>query len=452
MSTRWLIFCDEAELAVECARAAERVSIDAEPVIDPDPLARARSAVEDEERVAVALASPPPETALVELADAVRGARVSTVPIAAVASERDARRAAEIAGDLGLASVTEIEPLIAAIALLDAGAAHPWTASTRTLGALDRVRLGDATVSGRGGGHLTRANDGLLAWSTQRSGDGQPLGEPRAVGAALRALHVASQVGPRERAMIESVDRRAVHDVIFGPPRALSDPASKAALAPYGLPLPIEELCSSPSRAASEAARIGFPVRISLASPDLRIWDHPDLTVDDVDNAARVKDVYRQIMTLANERLPDGRLLGVHVTATTTAQALLKISARPLTDDRVLAEIAFADPHGRASDDTTTTVLPARPDAVERVLGRLRGASLLLGGGPAQRKATVGAISDVLLRLAAFLGEHHNVVERVELHPLGLLVGGAMEIREACVTVSDAFLRGLESPRPYDRT
>ena len=118
----------------------------------------------------------------------------------------------------------------------------------------------------------------------------------------------------------------------------------------------------------------------------------------------------------------------------------------------MLAEIAFADPHGRASVDETTTVLPARPDAIERVLGRLSGSSLLLGGGPAQRKATVGAISDVLLRLAAFLGEHHNVVERVELHPLGLLVGGAMEIREACVTVSDAFLRGLESPRPYDRT
>ena len=72
------------------------------------------------------------------------------------------------------------------------------------------------------------------------------------------------------------------------------------------------------NRAASEAARIGFPVRIALASPDLRVWDHPDLAVDGVDNAARVRDVYRQIMGMANERQPEAHLLGVHVTATTS--------------------------------------------------------------------------------------------------------------------------------------
>ena len=85
-------------------------------------------------------------------------------------------------------------------------------------------------------------------------------------------------------------------DVLFGPRRALSDPASKAALEPYDVPMPIEELCASASRAAAEANRIGFPVRISLASPDLRVWDHPDLRVDMVDNAARVRDTFRQLM------------------------------------------------------------------------------------------------------------------------------------------------------------
>jgi acetyltransferase len=246
---------------------------------------------------------------------------------------------------------------------------------------------------------------------------------------------------------VEGVDRRAVQDVIFGPPRALSDPASKSALAPYGLPLPLEELCSSPSRAAAEAARIGFPVRISLASPDLRIWDHPDLAVDGVDNAARVRDVYRQIMTLASERQPEARLLGVHVTATTAARALLRVVAEPLPDGYVLADLGFADPHGEAAADRTSTVLPAGPEAIERVLGRLAAAELLLAGGPAQRRMAVAGVSDVLLRLAAFVNDHREEVERVELHPLAVLVGGGVEAREACVTVGDAFLRTLRSPR-----
>ncbi|HBQ09697.1 MAG TPA: hypothetical protein DEF51_00410 [Myxococcales bacterium] len=94
------------------------------------------------------------------------------------------------------------------------------------------------------------------------------------------------------------------------------------------------------------------------------------------------------------------------------------------------------------------TVLPASVDAIERVLGRLAGAPLVLGGGAAARRAAVHAICDTLLRLAAFVDEHRAEVERVELNPMALLLDGATEVREACVTVGDAFLRTLESPRP----
>jgi hypothetical protein len=46
------------------------------------------------------------------------------------------------------------------------------------------------------------------------------------------------------------------------------------------------------------------------------------------------------------------------------------------------------------------------------------------------------------------VSDHREELERVELHPLALLLGGAIEVREACVTVGDAYLRTLESPRP----
>lgn len=448
MSARWRVWCDEAELAVECARAAEAIGLDLEPSIDPGAAERCRAATADGERVALALARPPQAGALVELATAARLAE-RAVPVALVTGDPESDRLRWLAGDLGLVAVGEIEPLLAAIALLDTRSAHPWTASTRRLTPLDRKRLGDdAITTGRGGGRLLRADEGRLGWASKGTDPSAVLGSPRAVGEALRACRLRTLAMPPARAVMEGVDRAAVQEVIFGPPRALSDPASKAALDPYGLPMPIEELCTSPSRAASEAARLGFPVRISLASPDLRLWDHPDLAVDGVDNAARVRDVYRQIMAMASERQPDARLLGVHVTATTTSQAMLRVVAEPLPDGLVLAEIGFADPHGRASDDRTVTVLPASVDAIERVLGRLAGAPLVLGGGAAARRAAVHAICDTLLRLAAFVDEHRAEVERVELNPMALLLDGATEVREACVTVGDAFLRTLESPRP----
>ncbi|MBX3271591.1 MAG: acetate--CoA ligase family protein [Sandaracinaceae bacterium] len=436
------ISCDDAQLAVECATIAASLGIPVEPRIDDAPLAHAAAAHDGP--LAVALATPPTPEALVRLA-AGRPAGAPPLALAVVASTDAARRARVLASDLGLATVDEVEPLLAVLALLAAGAEAPWTASVRGLSALDRARLGPMEA-GRTGGRFEPADDGRLAWRGRPRSDAAVIGRPAPVGAAVEALRLRTLAAPRARATVDGVDRRAVHDVLFGPPRALSDPASKSALAPYGLPLPLEELCGSPSRAAAEASRIGFPVRISLASPDLRIWDHPDLAVDGVDNAARVRDVYRQVMVLASERQPDARLLGVHVTATTAALAVLRVVAEPLPEGYVLTEIGFADPHGEASRDRTSTVLPAGPDAIERVLSRLAAADLLLAGTPAQRKSAVGGIADVLLRVAAFVCDHAEEVERVEIHPLAVLIGGGIEAREACVTVGDAFLRTLRAP------
>ena len=445
MTRAWRILCDEAELAVECARRAEVIDLAVEPAIERDPVAAAGASLAAPP-TAVLLAREPDPASLVELAASARAADVA-LPIAVVAPSEEQRRALQLAGDLGLVAVDDVTTLLACMALIGARAQQPWTGSTRALSALERLQLGPLT-SARGGGRFDRADSGLVSWSARRSGDLIAVGEPRAVGAALRALEGRTLAAPPARAHVDGIDRRVVQDVIFGPPRALSDPASKSALAPYGLPLPIEELCSSPSRAAAEAARMGFPVRISLASPDLRTWDHPDLTVDGVDNAARVRDVYRQCMTLASERQPDARLLGVHVTATTTARAILRVVVEPLPRGTVFCEIGFADPHGRAAGDRTVTALPAGPDVIERVLGRLGGAGLLLDGGPAHRKTAVAAIADVLVRVAAFVSDQREEIDRVELHPVALLLDGSIEVREACVTVGDAFLRTLEAARP----
>ena len=52
----------------------------------------------------------------------------------------------------------------------------------------------------------------------------------------------------------------------------------------------------------------------------------------------------------------------------------------------------------------------------------------------------------MLLRVSAFVHERREQVESVELRPLALLLDGSVELREACVTVSDAFERSLSIP------
>lgn len=439
-----VVVCDGAELTVEIARAAERVTVEVEPRIAADPFAEAIAELAQGRNVAVALSRPPSAEALVGLAAAGRVAGFR--PLAAIVGPADdAASSLALAGDLGIVAVDEIGPLASVLALVAADAKRPWAASTRSLPEVDRTRLGQAVgATDRAGGRLVRADDGHIGWE---EGDRvSRVGEPRDAALAIAALHAASGPVAKASSILQGVDPKAAYEVLFGPPRPLSDPASKAALAPYGVPVPLEELCTSPSRAAAEAGRIGFPVRIALASPDLRVWDHPDLAVDGVDNAARVRDVFRQIMTLAKSRAPTGRLLGVTVTATTAARALLRVELRPLPEGLVLAQIGFADAHGVAAGDHTHTALPAPLGRIERVLARLAAGDLLLEGSATQRREAVEALGDVLLRLAAFVDDHRQEIDSVEVDPMAVLVGGGVEIREACVHVGDAFVRSLEAP------
>jgi hypothetical protein len=436
MPKAWSIFCDCPELAVDVARDAERIGLSVNPEVCARPWEMALEALSRGDLTALAVEEPLAADIVVRLSEAMR-AREQKIPVAVIGAQP-----LGLLHDLGLPAVHETGPLAGVAALLELDTERPWAATTKELPAVDRVRLGES-VSHRSDGRFVRIDDGLIA----HHGDGsesRTIGTPRDVAAALRAMRASQDTSRPKVPVVQGVESDAVLEVLLGPKRALSDPASKAALGPYDVPLPIEELCATPSRAASESARIGFPVRVALASPDLRLWDHPDLAAE-VFSAGQARDAFRQIMAVAKSRSADARLLGVTVSASTMARTLLRVRMEPLAAGPVLTEIGFADPHGRASMDTTQTVLPATAKALERVLLRLRGSSLLLQGTTPERSQAVTAIGDVLMRLAAFVHQWRGEIEAVEVNPLAILVGGELEIREACVTVGDAFSRSLNA-------
>jgi acetyltransferase len=443
----WSILCESADLAAQSLSAARAIGLSSEASAPEDWRAHALARIEDGQPTALAYLGAPTLDELVELAHA---SRVRSVPVALAIPVSSDERAAlfDVAGELGLCAVAELRPLCAALALLGCGAAAAVSASARELGPADRARLRGVLLSASAAhGQFVARDAGGLAFLAAPEQTPIAVGDVADLIEALHALRRMQAVQIQVVSSVEDVDARAVLDVIFGPRRALSDPASKAALAPYGIPLPVEELCGSPSRAAAEAARIGYPVRISLASPDLRVWDHPDLSVDAIDNAASVRDTFRQLQAAAQTQDPaaaargEPRVLGVLVTASNDALALLRVRATPLPRERIAVEIGFADPHGRAARDRTTTILPSEPAAIERALRRLDGADLLFAATSSERKTRLEAIADVLLRVAAFLHDRRREIEAVELQPLAVLLDGNVEVREACVSVSDWFER-----------
>ena len=425
----WVIYAESADLAAECLAQAAELGLAVDVRVEADPM-----------RALLQSAGP---AAIVSMRDFDLA---MLVPLQSSHTQRalvvlgGSRAHRQIAEDLGIFAAETVGSLFAGIgaSVFDA----PWTASTRGLPAPDRQRL--HALAG-GSKHLVYESDGPGRVALTDGEKRASLGYTDHARAGLEALRRCHGVTIPAMPRVEALDTRRVLDVILGPPRALSDPASKTALAAYDIPLPEEVLCASASRAASEAARIGFPVRIVLASPDLRAWDHPDLVVDGVDNAARVREVFRQMASLAKSRAPGSRVLGVTVSATTAANALLRLRMRSLAPGVCLTQLGFADPHGLAAEDQATLLLPCRFEHLEARLERLRGHPLLLGDSVPIRRARVEELADVLLRIAAFVDDWRTEVKEVRIETLAMLLGGGAEIREACVVVSDAFARSLET-------
>jgi hypothetical protein len=440
------VFCETVELAVEATALASAIGLSVSIELSADPLGAAVQRVAEQAGVACALS-----LALPSADSAVAALHVCSEPQRVVVggvSEPDGLLRG-LLRDLGFVCVTDLPPALAALALLTSGATRAHRASPRKLSPPDRLRLGGAlgAVERSAGRLVSLGADGVAHQLAEgRASASLRTGGARALAEALQGLAAAERLEDSVLPFVRPSALEPCRDVLFGPPRTLSDPASKAALSPFGLPMPQEELCSSPSRAAVEAARIGFPVRISLASPDLRVWDYPDLSVDGVDNAARVRDVYRQLAVTAEARAPQARVLGVTVTATTLARALLRVTARPLRHGRVLLRVGFCDPHGAVAKDAIATVLPLSEQAIRRALERLAGRALLWAD--ASPPSAAGPLIDLLVRLASFVDAFRREVARVELHPVALLVGGGAEIREAAVQITDAFVQDMDLAPP----
>ncbi|MEM9730645.1 MAG: hypothetical protein AAF997_18835, partial [Myxococcota bacterium] len=221
MADPWTILCEGPELAVDVARGASRIGLEASPRVAERGPEEAIEGLEAGQPTALALEQPPSPDLAVRLGEAARLAGAS-LPVSVVGPMR-----LGLLHDLGLPATHEVGPMLAVAALVRSGADQPWAATTKDLPSVDRLRLGDS-VSPRASGRFVRADDGLIA-HVNDEGDSRVLGTPRDVAAALRAMRSSHGSSRPKVPVVEGVEADVVLDTILGPRRALSDPASKAA-------------------------------------------------------------------------------------------------------------------------------------------------------------------------------------------------------------------------------
>jgi acetyltransferase len=204
---------------------------------------------------------------------------------------------------------------------------------------------------------------------------------------------------------------------------ALDAGESRAVLAAYGIPTPRDYLATTPEEAADYARRIGYPVALKLASPDILHKSDAGGVLLDIrdDNAAMAG--YRQIVASARAISPKAVIRGVQVQPMITDGQETIIGVKRDSTFGPLVMFGMGGIYVEALADVSFRLAPlSLPDAWE-MIEEVRVAKLLTGlrGRAAPDRA---ALADAIVRVGQLAVDHPEISE-LDINPMLVLRSGS---------------------------
>lgn len=294
-------------------------------------------------------------------------------------------------------AMTEIEPTAQVVIDLAAAATIPVIACFM---GESRVAPAAAMFAAR---HLPnfpfpeRAASVLKAMSTYRQFAAEPLPE-------------------FERFAIDGAAIRQVFDRVRAEGRvAIGDAEARDILTACGLTIPPSELAESPEQAAEIASRIGFPVVLKIASPDiLHKTDVGGVKVG-LETPSDVRDAFDLITYRAHRYLPDARLWGclVQKMAPPGIEVLLGMNRDPQFGP--LVTVGLGGIFVEILKDVAFRVAPFARGEAEQMLTEVR-ARAVLDGVRGKPPADKPALVEALLRISQLVSEFPEISE-LDINP-----------------------------------
>lgn len=198
---------------------------------------------------------------------------------------------------------------------------------------------------------------------------------------------------------------------------SIGDFEARQILEAYGLRVPGTELAETPEQAVEIAAKLGYPVVLKIASPDiLHKTDVGGVKVG-LRSVEEVRDAYELMVYRAQRYLPDARIWGCTVQEMAPPggmEVLVGMNRDPQFGP--LVTFGLGGIYVETLKDVTFRIAPFSKQEAEEMLGEIRTHALLDGvrGRPAMDKA---AIVDVLLRIGQLVQDFPEIAE-LDINPL----------------------------------
>lgn len=246
---------------------------------------------------------------------------------------------------------------------------------------------------------------------------------PERAAEAFRAMSEYRRI--RNQALPEyisyDVDRSSVQRVIdqvrAEGRMSIGDFEARTVLQSYGLRIPQSEIADTPEKAIQIASRIGFPVVLKIASPDiLHKTDVGGVKVG-LRSASEVRDAFELMVYRAQRYVPEARIWGCLVQEMAPPgglEVLVGMNRDPQFGP--LVTFGLGGIYVETLKDVTFRVAPFSRQEAEEMLGEIR-AHALLDGVRGQPPADKAAILDALLRINQLVQDFPEIAE-LDINPL----------------------------------
>ena len=249
-------------------------------------------------------------------------------------------------------------------------------------------------------------------------------------------------------------DRTAVRGIIDAVRQsgrhALTEQEALAVLAAYGQPVIAGEAAADAAEAAEVASRLGFPVAVKLASPDLpRKTDIGGVSLN-LGDAGAVRLAAQAMLDRAARHHPDIRLHGLLVQRMAGGGMPRGHELRlRLGDDSMFGPWISFSRGGTTSDfeeDIAFDLPPLNRTLALAMIRRTRGARLLAGFRDLA-KVNLDALADSLVRLSQIAVDFPEIADLI-VNPL-LARGAEVVALDASLTLRPAGAAGVLAIPPY---
>jgi len=209
----------------------------------------------------------------------------------------------------------------------------------------------------------------------------------------------------------------------FGADRSLSERASKALLAAYGIPVAADILVDSKEAAVAAADQIGYPVVMKIDSADILHKTEAKVVKLGVASPEEVAAAYDELMANAKAYDPNARINGVSVQEMVSkgVEMMLGMKMDPVFGPCVMAGVGgiFVE----VFKDVALRLAPVDKVTAMDMVESLKGKKLLYGARGAE-PADVDALCDTIVKFSQLAYDHRDRIAEMDINPIIVLGKG----------------------------